>query len=290
MWSSIDPAGSQKSNRGRHTAGADGIGPPRDPLPGQQRSFELNGPNRLTIAVSLEIPEIPAPTVAPSSVTFAHELGSPAPKSQSIAIGSNTGTTVAFSASAAVGAESGVNWLTITPTSGSTPATVTAGVNTAQLVPGQHSGSITITPTDGLTAPKTVAVTLTVSASTVVVRQLLNAATLAPTPVSPGENVTITGAGVGPAVGVVASPTAAGAIETRLADVRVLFDGVPAPLLFVRSDQINAIVPYALHGRALTSFNSKSAAAFRSPSTSESLMRLQGSSPRPAPAAVRPRH
>ena len=241
------------------------VNPAGLPAGANKGSFELNGPNRLTIAVSLEIPEIPAPTVAPSSVTFAHELGSPAPKSQSIAIGSNTGTAVAFSASAAVDAASGVNWLTITPTSGSTPATVTAGVNTAQLVPGQHSGSITITPTDGLTAPKTVAVTLTVSASTVVVRQLLNAATLAPTPVSPGQIVTITGAGVGPAVGVVASPTAAGAIETRLADVRVLFDGVPAPLLFVRSDQINAIVPYALHGRALTRLQLEVGSSFSLP-------------------------
>jgi uncharacterized protein (TIGR03437 family) len=31
-----------------------------------------------------------------------------------------------------------------------------------------------------------------------------------------------------------------------------MFDGVPAPLLFVRNDQINAIAPYAIFGKAST--------------------------------------
>jgi uncharacterized protein (TIGR03437 family) len=88
-----------------------------------------------------------------------------------------------------------------------------------------------------------------VSAATVVLQTLLHGATLGPTPVSPGLIVTISGTGLGPVTGVAARPSAAGTIETRLGDVRVLFDGVAAPLLFVRSDQINAIAPYALHGR-----------------------------------------
>jgi uncharacterized protein (TIGR03437 family) len=50
--------------------------------------------------------------------------------------------------------------------------------------------------------------------------------------------------------GLVARPTAAGAFESRLGDMRVLFDGVPAPLLSVRIDEIQAIVPYAIYGRA----------------------------------------
>jgi uncharacterized protein (TIGR03437 family) len=78
---------------------------------------------------------------------------------------------------------------------------------------------------------------------------LLHGATLAPTPIAAGQIVTITGTGAGPETGVVARATPAGYFETRIGDIRVLFDGVPAPLLFVRSDQINAIVPYAIHGR-----------------------------------------
>ena len=32
-------------------------------------------------------------------------------------------------------------------------------------------------------------------------------------------------------------------METTLAETQVFFDDVPAPLLFVRNDQINAVVP-----------------------------------------------
>ena len=147
--------------------------------------------------------------------------------------------------------ESGIDWLAIAPISGSTPATITASVNIARLVPGQHSGVITVIPADG-SKTITIPVTLRVTGSPILVREVLSSATYAPTPVSPGQLVTITGLGLGPATGVAMRPSAAGAFETQLAGVRVLFDGVPAPLLFVRDDQINAIVPYALHGRVNT--------------------------------------
>ncbi len=166
---------------------------------------------------------------------------------------------------AAASTESGINWLSVTPASGSTPTTVTASVNTALLVPGQHTGSVTVAPADGSTQPRTVPVTVNVSGSAISVRDVLNAGTLAPTPVSPGQIVTITGTGLGPAVGVVARASAAGAIDTRLADVRVLFDGVPAPLLFVRNDQINAIVPYSLYGRVNTRVQVEAGASFSIP-------------------------
>ena len=55
-----------------------------------------------------------------------------------------------------------------------------------------------------------------------------NAANLTPGLVAPGELVTLFGTGMGPLDG-----------------TRVLFDGVPAPLLFVGDGQINAVVPFA---------------------------------------------
>jgi len=39
-------------------------------------------------------------------------------------------------------------------------------------------------------------------------------------------------------------------VASSVAGVRVLFDGVPAPLFFVRSDQINAQAPYSLDGKS----------------------------------------
>jgi uncharacterized protein (TIGR03437 family) len=67
--------------------------------------------------------------------------------------------------------------------------------------------------------------------------------------VSPGEIITLLGAGMGPLEGVgaapVASPFASARYPQVLAGARVWVDGVPAPLLYVQASQINAVVPYA---------------------------------------------
>jgi uncharacterized protein (TIGR03437 family) len=95
-----------------------------------------------------------------------------------------------------------------------------------------------------------VSITLDVSAPKVAIQTLRHGATHAVTPIAPGQMLTITGTGLGPGSGLAARPTAAGAFESRLGDMRVLFDGVAAPLLSVRIDEIQAMVPYAIHGRA----------------------------------------
>ncbi len=79
-----------------------------------------------------------------------------------------------------------------------------------------------------------------------------DAASLAPNLVSPGEIVTFFGSGIGPQAGVAAAFDSSGRLPTTLANTRVLFDGTPAPLLFVRSDQVNAVTPFALAGKSST--------------------------------------
>ncbi len=66
-----------------------------------------------------------------------------------------------------------------------------------------------------------------------------NAASFAEGAVAPGEIVTLRGKGIGPQTGVtiVGSPT-------EILGVEVLFGGRPAPLLYVQSEQINAMVPW----------------------------------------------
>ena len=72
--------------------------------------------------------------------------------------------------------------------------------------------------------------------------------------VSPGEIVTLWGASMGPAQGVPFQIGADGkSIPNTLAGVQVLFDSVPATLLYVSATQINAIVPFAVAGNASTS-------------------------------------
>ena len=68
-----------------------------------------------------------------------------------------------------------------------------------------------------------------------------------PAAVAPGEIIRLYGQSMGPEKPVVpASPS------TVVAETRVLFDGVPASLLFVGADQITAIVPYAVSRQAYT--------------------------------------
>lgn len=79
---------------------------------------------------------------------------------------------------------------------------------------------------------------------------VVNAASDVGGAVSPGEIVTIFGTAIGPS-----QPTPATISEDRpvgatLAETRVLFSGVAAPLLNVSSGQITAIVPNAVAGRS----------------------------------------
>jgi uncharacterized protein (TIGR03437 family) len=78
---------------------------------------------------------------------------------------------------------------------------------------------------------------------------VLSGASLLFGPVAPGEVVTLFGSGIGPASP--QEPTDSQS-STDLAGTRVLLDGTPAPLLFAALNQINAVVPYGVSGKAAT--------------------------------------
>ena len=75
---------------------------------------------------------------------------------------------------------------------------------------------------------------------------VVNAASYFGGAVAPGEIVTIFGAAMGPADLVPLSLTADRRLDTTLAGARILFNGTPAPLLYVSDKQSSAIVPYAV--------------------------------------------
>jgi uncharacterized protein (TIGR03437 family) len=70
-----------------------------------------------------------------------------------------------------------------------------------------------------------------------------NAATFLEGAIAPGEVVTLRGKGIGPEKGVNAQSGPSG-LPTELSGVQVLFGNEPAPLLYVQSEQINAVVPW----------------------------------------------
>ncbi len=97
--------------------------------------------------------------------------------------------------------------------------------------------------TANFTAPKQLTSNSTVSAANF----LLNGG------VAPGEIVTIFGLDFGPnsLVGSRINPGTRN-LDTVLADTRVFFDGIAAPLIYVSPNQISAVVPYSVAGKTIT--------------------------------------
>ena len=195
------------------------------------------------------------------------------PVAQTIQVTSTTtGTSAPFTASFVP--STGGNFVTVTPSSGNTPATLTLPVNAAvssMLAAGTYTGAVQVASGSG--AVQTVNVTLLVSAAgSPVVLAITSGASLQPGAVSPGEIVTMFGNGIGPvtpATGTSFEPTASGTVPTTLANVTVTFNNVPAPLIFVSQGQINAVVPYEVAGQTsvpvVVNNNGTKSAAFTVP-------------------------
>ena len=77
---------------------------------------------------------------------------------------------------------------------------------------------------------------------------IANGASFASGAVAPGEIVTIYGTGIGPSTLATLTLDSLGKVGSTLAGTTVSFNGRPAPLLYVSSSQLSAIVPYGLSG------------------------------------------
>jgi uncharacterized protein (TIGR03437 family) len=100
------------------------------------------------------------------------------PAAQSIQITNSGSGTLTFAATASQ------SWLSVSPASGTAPATLTVSVSPAALSAGSYSGTVLITASGASNSPLSVAVTLTVAAST---------STLGVTPAALNFNYTVGG-------------------------------------------------------------------------------------------------
>lgn len=82
---------------------------------------------------------------------------------------------------------------------------------------------------------------------------IVSAASYLPGPIAPGEIITIFGTSIGPTTAEYTRLNSSGLLDSFLANTRVLFDGIAAPLFYVQANQINAQVPYEVTGNARTS-------------------------------------
>lgn len=113
-----------------------------------------------TASVTLNVTAAPTLSLSPSSLTFNHQQGDSAPASQNIDVSATNGP-ASFSASAST--TSGGNWLSVAPSGGNTPQTLSVSVDPSGLGPGSYSGSVTVTSAEASNSPQTVTVTLNVS-------------------------------------------------------------------------------------------------------------------------------
>src|SRR6185312_16181027 len=143
--------------------------------------------------------------------------------------------------------------ISVTPTTGTDPGSISVSVNPQGLAAGNYTGTVTVASgNQNGAAPATVTVRLSVSAAaTPVIAAIANGASGFNGALSPGEQVTIYGSNFGPSNVVTATPTG-GAYPTKLSDTQVLFDGVAAPIVGVTNGQVNVMVPYGIAGRATT--------------------------------------
>ena len=86
-------------------------------------------------------------------------------------------------------------WLSVTPTSGTTPATLTLQANPSGMQVGQYSANVVINASG---SSQTVAVTLNVSAPLPTISEVHNGASNQPGPIAPGLIIVITGSAMGP--------------------------------------------------------------------------------------------
>jgi uncharacterized protein (TIGR03437 family) len=194
-------------------------------------------------------------TVSPTSVNFNWQGGSTAPQPQTVQLTSASGSSVAFTAVAALppGTAGGnVLFATVSPASGNTPATLSIGLNTSvanTLAPGTYTNNINLTSTSAPGSTQTIAVTLTVtSAGVPTIASVQNAASFQNAAIAPGQLVSIFGSNIGPAQAVGLTLTPSGNVSTNIGNVRVTFNGVAAPLVYVSANQVNAVVPYEIAG------------------------------------------
>ena len=81
---------------------------------------------------------------------------------------------------------------------------------------------------------------------------VVNAASYQGGPVAPGEILTVYDSTYGPASLAVGEPDSNGEFPTTVGGVQVLFDGVPAPVLYALAGQTSVIVPFEVAGQQQT--------------------------------------
>lgn len=193
------------------------------------------------VAVVLTVGSGSQLSAAPASLDLSAPLNGSA-VTATIAVSSTSPVTVSVAASDAA-------WLSVSPLSAATPATLTVTATPGTLVAGNYTGSVTISGPGS----NTVVVPVKFAVTVPTIDGITDAAGYETTAFAPGIIISIFGEGLGPVTtdssghetGVTFQLNSAGGLDNTLGGVKITVDGVPAIPLFVYRKQINAIVPFS---------------------------------------------
>jgi len=201
------------------------------------------GSTKIAVALTvLAVPSAPAPSL--TSLTLTAPAGQTATESFKV---SAAGGPMLFAAGGTLPGGSfdvSVQSAPIFEGSGEyylTPSTVTVSVSAP--LPGTYYGTASLLWANGtVTVPMVFYATATATAAPLL-SGVVGGGSLAPGAISPGELISIFGGGVGPAPAGLALDST-GKVATSLGNTQVLINGVPAPLTYASTGQVNAVVPY----------------------------------------------
>ncbi len=214
-------------------------------------TLPANNPSAVLLPVGLNVFERAAFAVAPATVSLACTRGETAPVTSSVSIaGAPAGS--AFLAEA----DSQAGWLSAAPSDAAASNTITLSAVASNLAAGTYTGTVTIRRLAEPDKAAIVPVTLTVadpqtgnqpSFSAVGV---VNTASYVAGPVAPGEIVAIFGGKLGPEALAEANIEADNTFAKTAGGTQVLFDGIPAAMLYASAGQVGCMVPYSVAGKA----------------------------------------
>jgi uncharacterized protein (TIGR03437 family) len=197
--------------------------------------------NAISIPVTLIVRPAAGIAVSPASVDLSWRKGDAPPAPRSIQI-TGGGTSPTFGAQVSPGA----SWLSVSPLSSTAPAAISFAVDPTKLAPASYSASVVVTGTGSAAGAVTIPVTLQVTAPLPTILSVVNAAGYSRGSVAPGEMVAVFGTDIGPDSLTGLTLDSSGAVATTLGGMQVLFDGVPAPLVYASGTQAAAVAPYEL--------------------------------------------
>ena len=182
--------------------------------------------------------------LSPNSLVFAAQPAGTAP-TQTIAVAGSSA--IPFTVTSVS------SWLTVSPSSGTTPGSVTVTATPGASGAGQYQANVVITSGGDTAQAITVPVSLYISSTaTPVISAITDALTYLHQYGAPGAIMAVWGQGLGPATPAqlqLANPTT---LATTVAGTQVLADGIPCPILFTSSGQVNVVLPFSLDGATTT--------------------------------------